>query len=307
MSIRHFLTLLDINPDEAESIIRRGIELKVMQNMHDKPHHTLEGKALAMIFDKASTRTRVSFETGMFQLGGHALFLHSGTTQLGRGEPIEDSARVISSMVDMVMIRTFDHAMVEKFAEYSSVPVINALTDLTHPCQILADVMTFVEHRESIKGKTVTWIGDGNNMAHSWINGSATFGYTLNIATPKGYEVDAALLENAKSKGATVHIYDTPHDAAQGADLITTDVWASMGQEEEQKIREAAFKDYQVDTSLMALANADALFMHCLPAHRGEEVAADVIDGKQSVVWDEAENRLHAQKALMEFLMGVEG
>ncbi|MDX8382398.1 MAG: ornithine carbamoyltransferase [Ghiorsea sp.] len=303
--MKHFLTLLDINPDEAESIIRRGIELKVMQNMHDKPHPTLAGKALAMIFDKASTRTRVSFETGMFQLGGHALFLHSGTTQLGRGEPIEDSARVISSMVDMVMIRTFDHAMVEKFAEYSSVPVINALTDLTHPCQILADVMTFVEHRESIKGKTVTWIGDGNNMAHSWINGSATFSYTLNIATPKGYEVDAALLANAKAKGATVHIYDTPHDAAQGADLVTTDVWASMGQEDEQKIREAAFKDYQVDTSLMALANTDALFMHCLPAHRGEEVAADVIDGNQSVVWDEAENRLHAQKALMEFLMGV--
>jgi ornithine carbamoyltransferase len=261
---------------------------------------------MAMIFEKASTRTRVSFETGMFQLGGHALFLHSDTTQLGRGEPIEDSARVISSMVDLIMIRTFDHASVEKFTEYSSVPVINALTDLTHPCQILADVMTFVEHRDEIKGKTVAWIGDGNNMAHSWINGSATFGFTLNIATPIGYEVDADLLAFAKEKGAKVNIYSTPQDAVQGADLVTTDVWASMGQEEEQKIREAAFKDYQVDCALMALANDDALFMHCLPAHRGEEVSARVIDGPQSVVFDEAENRLHAQKALMEFLMGVD-
>jgi len=306
MSIRHFLTLLDINPDEAESIIRRGIALKKLQNVDKQAHQTLAGKALAMIFDKASTRTRVSFETGMFQLGGHALFLHSGTTQLGRGEPVEDSARVISSMVDMVMIRTFDHAMVEKFAEYSSVPVINALTDLTHPCQILADVMTFVEHRGSIKEKTVAWIGDGNNMAHSWINGSATFGFTLNISYPDGYAVDESLLANARAKGSKINICNNPQEAVNGADLVTTDVWASMGQEEEQKIREAAFKDYQVDTALMALANTDALFMHCLPAHRGEEVSADVIDGNQSVVWDEAENRLHAQKALMELLMGVE-
>jgi len=301
---RHFLTLLDITPDEANGILARGISLKSKQKTGEA-HPTLAGKALAMIFDKASTRTRVSFETGMFQLGGHALFLHSGTTQLGRGEPVEDSARVISSMVDMVMIRTFDHAMVEKFAEYSSVPVINALTDLTHPCQILADVMTFVEHRGSIKGKTVAWIGDGNNMAHSWINGSVTFGFTLNIATPDGYTVDESLLANAHAKGANINICSTPQEAAQGADLVTTDVWASMGQEEEQKIREAAFKDYQVDTALMAQASSDALFMHCLPAHRGEEVAAEVIDGKQSVVWDEAENRLHAQKALMEFLSGA--
>jgi len=303
-NIRHFLTLLDISPSEADAMITRGIALKAKQKAGEV-HPTLAGKALAMIFDKASTRTRVSFETGMFQLGGHALFLHSGTTQLGRGEPVEDSARVISSMVDMVMIRTFDHAMVEKFAEFSSVPVINALTDLTHPCQILADVMTFVEHRGSIKGKTVAWVGDGNNMAHSWINGSVTFGYTLNIATPDGYGVDESLLANAKAKGAKVNICNSPQEAVNGADLVTTDVWASMGQEEEQKIREAAFKDYQVDTTLMAQANSDALFMHCLPAHRGEEVSADVIDGKQSVVWDEAENRLHAQKALMEFLMGV--
>ncbi|MDX8388152.1 MAG: ornithine carbamoyltransferase [Ghiorsea sp.] len=302
--MRHFLTLLDITPDEATGILNRGIALKAMQK-ESTPHHTLDGKALAMIFEKASTRTRVSFETGMFQLGGHALFLHSDTTQLGRGEPIEDSARVISSMVDLVMIRTFDHSAVETFAAHSSVPVINALTDLTHPCQILADVMTFVEHRGSIQGKTVEWIGDGNNMAHSWINGSVTFGYTLNIACPAGYAPDATLLANAVSKGAKVNLCNTPQEATQGADLVTTDVWASMGQEEEQKIREAAFKDYQVDAALMASANADGLFMHCLPAHRGEEVSTDVIDGKQSVVWDEAENRLHAQKALMEFLMGV--
>jgi len=304
MILRHFLTLLDISPEEGTSILARGIALKAKQKSGEA-HRSLEGKAMAMIFEKASTRTRVSFETGMFQLGGHALFLHSETTQLGRGEPVSDSAKVISSMVDIIMIRTFDHAMVEQFAAHSSVPVINALTDLTHPCQILADVMTFVEHRGSIKDKTVAWIGDGNNMTHSWINGSVTFGYTLNIATPNGYTPDATLLRHAISKGAKINLCNTPQEAVQGADLVTTDVWASMGQEEEQKIREAAFKDYQVDTALMSNANSDALFMHCLPAHRGEEVAADVIDGKQSVVWDEAENRLHAQKALMEFLMSV--
>ncbi|MDQ6978269.1 MAG: ornithine carbamoyltransferase, partial [Ghiorsea sp.] len=214
-----------------------------------------------------------------------------------------DSAKVISSMVDIIMIRTFDHAMVEEFAANSSVPVINALTDLTHPCQILADVMTFVEHRGAIKGKTVAWIGDGNNMTHSWINGAAIFGFTLNIATPKGYEVDIDVLAQARAQGANINIYNNPQEAASDADLVTTDVWASMGQEEEQKIREAAFKLFQVDSNLMSCAKPDALFMHCLPAHRGEEVAADVIDGKQSVVWDEAENRLHAQKALMEFLI----
>ncbi|MDQ6977518.1 MAG: ornithine carbamoyltransferase, partial [Ghiorsea sp.] len=300
---RHFLTLLDISPEEGTSILARAIALKAKQK-NGEPHRSLEGKAMAMIFEKASTRTRVSFETGMFQLGGHALFLHSETTQLGRGEPVSDSAKVISSMVDIIMIRTFDHAMVEEFAANSSVPVINALTDLTHPCQILADVMTFVEHRGAIKGKTVAWIGDGNNMTHSWINGAAIFGFTLNIATPKGYEVDADVLAQAQAKGANINICNSPQEAVSGADLVTTDVWASMGQEEEQKIREIAFKDYQVDTALMTQANSDALFMHCLPAHRGEEVAADVIDGNQSVVWDEAENRLHAQKALVEFLMG---
>jgi len=302
--MRHFLTLKDLSSDEATSIIQRGIALKSMQKQGEA-HPTLAGKALAMIFDKSSTRTRISFETGMFQLGGHALFLHSATTQLGRGEPVEDSARVISSMVDLVMIRTFEHSMVEKFAAYSSVPVINALTDFTHPCQILADVMTFVEKRGDIRGKTVAWIGDGNNMAHSWINGAIIFGFKLHLACPQGYLPDAALLASARALGADVKLCDSPQQAVAGADLVTTDVWASMGQEEEQKIRELAFKGYQVDTALMQQAAHDALFMHCLPAHRGEEVSADVIDGKQSVVWDEAENRLHAQKALMEFLLGV--
>lgn len=301
-NVRHFLQLTDVTPDEALAIITRAIDLKAKQKTGEA-HHNLAGKALAMIFDKSSTRTRVSFEVGMFQLGGHALFLHSDTTQLGRGEPIEDSARVISSMVDMVMIRTFEHSMVERFAQFSSVPVINALTDTYHPCQVLADVMTFMEQRGSIAGKTVAWVGDGNNMACSWINACITFDCKVNIACPKGYEPDAVLLATARAKGAQVTLCDSPQQAAQNADLVTTDVWASMGQEEEQKQREQAFKGYQVDAALMALANTDALFMHCLPAHRGEEVAAEVIDGQQSVVWNEAENRLHAQKALMEFLL----
>jgi len=257
-----------------------------------------------MIFDKASTRTRVSFETGMYQLGGHALFLHSGTTQLGRGEPVEDSARVISSMVDGVMIRTFAQDDIQQFAKYSSVPVINGLTDLTHPCQILTDVFTYQEHRGDIRGKTVAWIGDGNNMAHSWINGAVSFGYKLNIACPEGYCPDEQLLDAARALGAEiVTMHDDPLAAASDADLVTTDVWASMGQEDEQKIREKAFAGFQVNAAVMAKAKPDALFMHCLPAHRGEEVAAEVMDGLQSVVWDEAENRLHAQKALLEFLL----
>jgi len=257
-----------------------------------------------MIFDKASTRTRVSFEVGMFQLGGHALFLHSSDTQLGRGEPIEDSARVLSRMLDGIVIRTYGHDIVQRFAAHSLVPVINALTDLTHPCQILADVFTFEEHRGSIMGKTVAWIGDGNNMAHSWINGSVSFGYKLNIACPDGYCPDSRLLAAARELGAEVTLTDDPLLAARDADLVTTDVWASMGQEEEQKEREKAFAGFQVGKNIMLQAQPDAVFMHCLPAHRGEEVAASVIDGPQSVVWDEAENRLHAQKALLEFLLG---
>jgi len=300
--VRHFLTLLDITPEESRGLLHRATELKAMQKSGEV-HHTLAGKTLGMIFDKASTRTRISFEVGMYQLGGHALFLHSGTTQLGRGEPVEDSARVLSRMVDIVMIRTFGHEIVQRFAANSSVPVINALTDLTHPCQILADIFTFEEHRGDIRDKTVAWIGDGNNMTHSWINGAVAFGYKLKIACPSAYAPDEELLQAARDLGADVTISPNPLEAAHDADLITTDVWASMGQEDEQAERERAFVGYQVDDRVMAHANPDALFMHCLPAHRGEEVAAGVIDGPQSVVWDEAENRLHVQKALLEFLL----
>ncbi len=297
--MKHFLTLLDITPGEARKILNRARELKALQAA-GTPHPTLAGKTLGMIFDKASTRTRVSFEVGMYQLGGHALFLQSTATQLGRGEPIEDSARVLSRMVDAIMIRTHGHDILQRFAEYSRVPVINGLTDLTHPCQILADVFTFEEHRVSIRDKTVAWIGDGNNMAHSWINGAVCFGYRLNIACPPGYCPDDKLLAAARALGAEVEMVHDPLAAAAGADLVTTDVWASMGQEQEQARREKAFAGFQVDDRVMAEAKPDAVFMHCLPAHRGEEVAASVIDGPQSVVWDEAENRLHAQKALLE-------
>jgi len=300
--MRHFLTLLDLSQDEARHILKRAGKIK-RKLKEGKPHRPLEGKTLGMIFDKSSTRTRVSFETGMFQLGGHALFLHSDVTQLGRGEPIADSARVLSSMVDGIIIRTFGHDLLQEFARYSKVPVINALTDLTHPCQILADVMTFEEQRGSIEDKTVAWIGDGNNMAHSWINGAVTFGYKLKIACPDGYQPDAKMLEAARVLGADVILTDNPDAAAYKADLVSTDVWASMGQESEQREREQAFDGFCVTERVMAQAHGDALFMHCLPAHRGEEVAAAVIDGRQSVVWDEAENRLHAQKALLEFLL----
>ncbi len=301
--MRHFISLLDIANEEARQILKRAAILKRMLR-EGQPYHPLAGKTLGMIFDKASTRTRVSFEVGMYQLGGHALFLSSENTQLGRGEPVEDTARVMSRMVNGVVIRTYGHDTVQRFARYSSVPVINALTDLTHPCQILADVFTFEEHRGPIAGKTVAWIGDGNNMAHSWINGAVAFGYRLNIACPEGYRPDAKLLSAARELGAEINLSDDPMQAARDADLVTTDVWASMGQEQEQKEREKAFARFQVDEKVMLQAQPDALFMHCLPAHRGEEVAAGVIDGMQSVVWDEAENRLHAQKSLLEFLLG---
>ena len=296
--MRHFLTLKDLSSAELEQLINRAIELK---NMHKagKVYEPLKNKVLAMIFDKSSTRTRVSFESGMVQFGGGAIFLSSNDTQLGRGEPVEDSARVISSMVDMVMIRTFEHAMVERFAEYSSVPVINALTDDYHPCQLLADMQTYVEHRGSIKGKTVVWVGDGNNMCHSYINAAERFGFDLNIATPEGYEPNAEIVASAEAK---ISLFTNVADAIKDADLVVTDVWASMGQEEEQKKRELAFADFQVNSDMMALAHNDALFMHCLPAHRGEEVSAELMDKADSVVWDEAENRLYAQKALLEFL-----
>jgi ornithine carbamoyltransferase len=297
--VRHFLSLLDLTPQELDNLIKRSIELKAMRN-RNFVHEPLKNKTLAMIFEKSSTRTRISFEAGMTQLGGHAMFLSPRDTQLGRGEPIEDSARVMSRMVDAIMIRTFDHATVETFAKYSKVPVINALTDLLHPCQLLADIMTYVEHRQNIKGKTVTWIGDGNNMCHSWMNAARQFGFKLNIACPEGYDPLPEIMEPAAEH---CQIIRDPVAAAKGSDLIVTDVWASMGQEEEQQKREKSFAGYQVNADVMTAANNDAIFMHCLPAHRGEEVTAEVIDGEQSVVWDEAENRLHAQKALLEFLM----
>lgn len=296
--MRHFLTLKDLSPVELHQLIIRASELKEMHKAGEI-YQPLKNKVLAMIFEKSSTRTRVSFESAMVQFGGGSIFLSPDDTQLGRGEPIEDSARVISSMVDAVMIRTFEHSKVETFAKYSSVPVINALTDDFHPCQLLADMQTYQEHRGDIRGKTVAWIGDGNNMCHSYINAAQQFGFTLNIATPVGYEPKASIV---KAVDAPIHLFNDAIQAAEHADLVVTDVWASMGQEEEQRKREAAFAAFQVDKKVMQQAAKDALFMHCLPAHRGEEVTAEVIDGQQSVVWDEAENRLHAQKALLEFL-----
>ena len=296
--MRHFLTLKDLSTTELSTLIQRAIVLKRMHK-DGEVYEPLKNKVLAMIFEKSSTRTRVSFESAMIQFGGGSIFLSPNDTQLGRGEPIEDSARVISSMVDMVMIRTFEHKKAEQFSQFSTVPVINALTDDYHPCQLLADMQTYVEHRGSIDGKTVTWVGDGNNMCHSYINAAEQFNFNLKIATPKGYEPDELIVA---SSGANVTLFSNVNDAAYQSDLIVTDVWASMGQEEEQKKREAAFSAFEVNKEVMSLANKDALFMHCLPAHRGEEVSEQVIDGPQSVVWDEAENRLHAQKALLEFL-----
>ena len=296
---KNFLTLLDLSPDTLRGLITRGIELKAIHKAGTL-HESLKNRVLAMVFEKSSTRTRMSFEAGMAQLGGTAIFLSPRDTQLGRGEPIEDSARVLSRMADIIMIRTFEHEKIECFAARSKVPVINALTDLYHPCQLLADMQTWFEHRGEMQGKTVAWIGDGNNMCHSYINAARQYGFTLKIACPEGYDPDSSILQAA---GESAVLIRAPLDAADNADLVVTDVWASMGQEEEQALREQAFARYQVDKNIMQAAADDALFMHCLPAHRGEEVAADIIDGQQSVVWDEAENRLHAQKALLEYLL----
>ena len=296
---KHFLTLTDFDTATLQQLIQRAIELKTIQK-NGEIYAPFTHRVMGMIFDKASTRTRVSFEAGMVQLGGHAIFLSPRDTQLGRGEPIEDSARVLSRMVDIIMIRTFDHENIERFAQHSKVPVINALTDMYHPCQLLADMQTYYEHRGDIAGKNVAWIGDGNNMCHSYINAARQYGFTLNVATPKGFEPEAKLV---KAAGDCLNLTNDPLEAVMDVDLVTTDVWASMGQEEEQSQREKAFAHFQVDNKMMALANNDAVFMHCLPAHRGEEVSADVIDGTQSVVWDQAENRLHAQKALVEYLL----
>lgn len=299
MSPRHFLTLTDLSSDELKQLLSRATELKKMHR-DGTQYEPLKNRVMAMIFEKASTRTRVSFEAGMAQFGGHALFLSPRDSQLGRGEPIEDSARVISSMVDIVMIRTFEHDKIARFAEYSSVPVINALTDDYHPCQLLADMQTYQEHRGSIQGKKVVWVGDGNNMCHSYINAAFLLDFELVVACPKGYEPNAELMAKHADR---VTVTQDVKAAATNADLIVTDVFASMGQEDEQESRLKDFDGFQVNKALMALANDDVLFMHCLPAHRGEEVTADVIDASDSVVWDEAENRLHAQKALLEFLL----
>ncbi|WP_439133524.1 ornithine carbamoyltransferase [Pseudomaricurvus sp.] len=300
MSVRHFLTLRDLTPEELMQIIHRAIEMKALHTQGGTGE-PFKNKVLAMIFEKSSTRTRVSFEAGMAQLGGSALFLSPRDTQLGRGEPIEDSARVLSRMVDMVMIRTFEHDKIERFAQYSRVPVINALTDDYHPCQLLADIQTYVEQRGNPQGKTVAWVGDGNNMCHSYINAAAMCDFKLNIACPEGFDPDPKLVAEHADR---IMITRDPKEAVKDADWVATDVWASMGQEEEQKEREAQFAGYQVNHEMMALAHDDAIFMHCLPAHRGEEVSAELLEDEAvSVVWDEAENRLHAQKALMEFLL----
>ncbi len=299
MKPRHFITLNDLSADELRKLIKRAIELKKMRT-DGEVYEPLKNKVLGMIFEKSSTRTRISFEAGMTHFGGSALFLSPRDTQLGRGEPLEDSARVISSMVDGIMLRTNDHSTVATFAKHSKVPVINGLTDRFHPCQLLADLQTWFEQRGDIKGKQVCWIGDGNNMCHSYMNAAKLLDFQLTIACPAGYEPEQPLLDSTASH---VRLFNDPKLAAKGSDLIVTDVWASMGQEQEQKDREKAFEGFCVDSTIMALANHDALFMHCLPAHRGEEVSADVLDGQQSVIWDEAENRLHAQKALLEFLM----
>ncbi len=303
MTPRHFLTLMDLSQGELQRLITRAIELKAMQHT-GTCYEPFKNKVLAMIFEKSSTRTRVSFETAMVQCGGHAMFLSPRDTQLGRGEPIEDTARVLSSMVDCIMLRTYAHDKLELFAQYSKVPVINALTDMYHPCQLLADIQTFIENRDSIQGKKVAWIGDGNNMCHSYMQAALQFDFELAIASPIDYQPNADLVNQCQ---AHVSLGTDPAQAVKNADLVSTDVWASMGQEEEQKKRASAFAPYQVNAELMSLAKSDALFMHCLPAHRGEEVSAEVIDGSQSIVWEQAENRLHSQKALLEFLLMVNG
>lgn len=296
MKLRHFLTLQDCNTEELLAIVTRASALKLDPSLASDLHR----RTLGLIFDKASTRTRVAFEVAMTQLGGASIFLANADTQLGRGEPIEDSARVLSRMVDCVAIRTFEHAKLERFAEYSRVPVINALSDSFHPCQLLADVQTYMEHRGAITGKTVAWIGDGNNMCQSYINAAAAFDFELRIASPEGFEPDPDLVAAHKDR---VQLIRDPVAAVAGVDLVVTDVWASMGQEHEQAERRASFLAYQVDEALMANAKSDALFMHCLPAHRGEEVSDGLLEAEKGVIWDEAENRMHSQKALLEFLL----
>jgi len=298
--MKHYLQFKDLRAEEYAYLFERARIVKTRFKNYEK-YLPLADRTLAMIFEKASTRTRVSFEAGMYQLGGSVVHLTTGDSQLGRAEPIEDSARVISRMVDLVMIRTYEHTKIERFAAHSRVPVINGLTNEFHPCQILADVFTFIEHRGSIAGKVVAWVGDGNNMANTWLQAAEVLGFTVHVSTPGGYEVDPAVA-GIRNRDC-YKVFADPLEACRGADLVTTDVWTSMGYEAENEARVKAFADWCVDAEMMAAARPDALFMHCLPAHRGEEVTADVIDGPQSVVWDEAENRMHAQKALMEYLL----
>ena len=298
--LRHYLQFSDLSAADYHYLFERAALIKKKFKAYER-HQPLIDRTLAMIFEKASTRTRVSFEAGMYQMGGSVVHLTTTDSQLGRSEPIDDSAKVISRMVDLVMIRTYEQTKIERFAEHSRVPVINGLTNEFHPCQILADIFTYIEHRGSIKGKTVAWVGDGNNMANTWLQASEILDFKVHVSTPGGYEVDQSIagLRSAES----YQVFNDPMQACAGADLVTTDVWTSMGYEAENEARKVAFTDWCVDSEMMSAAKPDALFMHCLPAHRGEEVQADVIDGPQSVVWDEAENRLHAQKALMEFLL----
>jgi len=299
MSPRHFLTLMDMSPAELEQLVARAMELRRTHRPGDG-YEPLRNRTLALMFDKSSTRTRISFEAAITHFGGNTVFLTAADSQMGRGEPIEDTARVLSRMVDAVVIRTTHHSIVETFARHSRVPVINGLTDMYHPCQLLADVQTYHELRGPIRGRTVAWIGDGNNVCHSWMNAARQFGFELRIATPPGYAPDADLLAQCASFARMV---DTPRAAVSGADIVVTDTWASMGQEAEKGAREDAFRGYTVDEALMDLAHPQALFMHCLPVYRGYEATAGVVDGPRSAVWEQAENRMHAQKALIEYLL----
>ena len=298
--MKHFLQFKDFSREEFEHLFERTRVIKHRFKNYI-PYQPLVDRMLAMVFEKSSTRTRVSFEAGIHQLGGSSIVLNTAESQLGRGKPIEDVARVITRMVDIVMIRTFEQTIIERFAAHSRVPVINGLTNEYHPCQVLADIYTFIEHRGQIAGKTVAWIGDSNNMCHTWMQAARIFDFNFHVASPAGYELEPGRGEGYDS--AHLQIFSDPMMAAQGADLVTTDVWTSMGFESETDDRKKAFADFMVDSEMMAVAARDALFMHCLPAHRGEEVSAEVLDGPQSVVWDEAENRLHVQKALMEYLL----
>ena len=301
--MRHYLQFSDLSADEYAYLLERAAFIKAKFKAFEKYQPFADpDRTLAMIFEKASTRTRVSFEAGMYQMGGSVVHLTTGDSQLGRSEPIEDTARVISRMVDMVMSRTFEQSKIERFAQYSRVPVINGLTNEYHPCQVLADIFTYQEYRGSIRGKVVAWVGDGNNMANTWLQAAQLLDFTVHVSTPGGYGIDRSI-EGVETDGIHVKFFKDPHEACKDADLVTTDVWTSMGYEAENEVRRAAFANWCVDAGMMEKARPDALFMHCLPAHRGEEVTEDVLEGPQSVVWDEAENRMHVQKALMEYLL----